>query len=371
VHSVTSCDLTAPVLDCEATSVLGSGSRTFYVSQNAVYVWTGLDTGQTPYDDNTPRAGPSALLYRLPFDASRPQAVAARGQPVDQFSFYADAKRGALHVVVGSGYGDRMWGPEWTRGGLALVTVPISLFGSGAAEVPQRRYQRLPGERTAWGIQNRFVGDHLLYGMNDGARQGSGDTVRVVSLATRGVTPVALPHRVDRLDAIGPDAVVVGQGAGYLGFSAIDLGMTPRLAAEYRLPDAAEGESRSQAFFFHPDARDASGRSGLLGLPVARQFKLARGFQQSAAVVFLRRNGRDLGPSGELAASHGTPPDDACRASCVDWYGNARPIFRGGRVFALLGYELVEGRAAPGAMTEVGRIDMVSLLQRTGPMRQP
>ena len=30
--------------------------------------------------------------------------------------------------------------------------------------------------------------------------------------------------------------------------------------------------------------------------------------------------------------------------SCVDWYGNARPIFLGGRVFALLGYELVEGR---------------------------
>ena len=33
-------------------------------------------------------------------------------------------------------------------------------------------------------------------------------------------------------------------------------------------------------------------------------------------------------------------------ASCVDWYGNARPIFLGDRMFALLGYELVEGRRA-------------------------
>jgi len=36
--------------------------------------------------------------------------------------------------------------------------------------------------------------------------------------------------------------------------------------------------------------------------------------------------------------------DDACKASCVDWYGNARPIFLGERVLALMGYEIVEGR---------------------------
>ncbi len=373
VHSVTSCDLTAPVLDCDATSVLGSDSRTFYVSQNAVYVWTGLNSGRSEYDDDAPRSGPSALLYRLPFDNSRPQAVAARGQPVDQFSFLADTKRSALQVVVGNGSGDRMWGPEWLRGGLSLVTIPMASFGGGSGEVPQARYQRLPGEGQSWGIQNRFVGDHLLYGMNnyEGGSLNYSNSVRVVSLATRTVTPVALPHRVDRLDAIGPDAVVVGQGAGYLGFSAIDLGATPRLAAEYRLPDAAEGESRSQAFFFQPDARDASGRSGLMGLPVARQFRLARGFRQSAAVVFLRRSGRDLGPNGELAASRGEQRDDDCRASCVDWYGNARPIFRGPRVFALLGYELVEGRATPGDMTEVGRVDMVSLLRRAEPVIRP
>ena len=40
--------------------------------------------------------------------------------------------------------------------------------------------------------------------------------------------------------------------------------------------------------------------------------------------------------------------DDGCKASCVDWYGNARPIFLGDRVLALMGYEIVEGRLQAG-----------------------
>jgi hypothetical protein len=39
----------------------------------------------------------------------------------------------------------------------------------------------------------------------------------------------------------------------------------------------------------------------------------------------------------------------------VDWYGNARPIFLRGRILALMGYELVEGEVAEGAMREVRR----------------
>ena len=36
--------------------------------------------------------------------------------------------------------------------------------------------------------------------------------------------------------------------------------------------------------------------------------------------------------------------DDGCRASCTNWYGNVQPIFLHNRVFALMGYKLVEGR---------------------------
>ena len=67
----------------------------------------------------------------------------------------------------------------------------------------------------------------------------------------------------------------------------------------------------------------------------------------SAAVLYLRQ--RDLAFTRARPAAKRRPArraTTACKASCVDWYGNARPIFLGDRVFALLGYELVEGQLA-------------------------
>jgi hypothetical protein len=36
-----------------------------------------------------------------------------------------------------------------------------------------------------------------------------------------------------------------------------------------------------------------------------------------------------------------------CETSCYDWYGNTRPIFLGGRAFALMGSELAELSVRP------------------------
>ena len=74
-------------------------------------------------------------------------------------------------------------------------------------------------------------------------------------------------------------------------------------------------------------------------------------------MLFLRRADRRLSELGRLASQADGAVDDACVASCADWYGNARPIFLRGRVFALLGYELVEGRVEGGGIREVGRIN--------------
>jgi hypothetical protein len=40
----------------------------------------------------------------------------------------------------------------------------------------------------------------------------------------------------------------------------------------------------------------------------------------------------------------------------VDWYGNSRPVFLGKRVFALMGYEIVEGQVAGDRLAEVRRV---------------
>ncbi len=81
-------------------------------------------------------------------------------------------------------------------------------------------------------------------------------------------------------------------------------------------------------------------------------------------MLFLRRDQRAFAPAGELGANVRGVADDACKASCVDWYGNARPIFLGPRVFALLGYELVEGRLDNGRIREQRRLNFAPRFAR-------
>jgi len=48
LHSVTTCNLTAPTLKCSAMGVLGPESRSFYVSSSAVYLWVGDAWSRAP-----------------------------------------------------------------------------------------------------------------------------------------------------------------------------------------------------------------------------------------------------------------------------------------------------------------------------------
>ena len=111
---------------------------------------------------------------------------------------------------------------------------------------------------------------------------------------------------------------------------------------------------RSHGFFYKPDGED----SGTLGLPISKPARpgYLHLFENSAELLFLRNEGFEFRMLGELNAQEEKASDDNCRASCVDWYGNARPLFLHGRVFALLGYELVEGKLDQGRVTELRRI---------------
>jgi hypothetical protein len=358
LHSVTTCNLVAPVLDCSAVGVIGPESRTFYVSADGVYLWVS-DWRQRPL-----RRGESpAFLYRLPFGPERPSAIGARGNPVDQFSFRADAADGVVNVLLReAGGGDAMGSPEASGGPVALLRVPIAAFGDGSRPAPAAFYRALPGPAAdEYSFHNRFVGDHVLYGTSEPDDEDrKPETVFVAPLRGGPVARIELRHSVDRIEMLGRDALVVGAGArGSLGFTAVELppGGAPVRGDVFTLPAASEGETRSHAFFFRPDTAD--GGSGILGLPIARPASAAyrRFFGSAAAMLFLRRDARRFARAGELGAETSGTVDDACTASCTDWYGNARPIFLGGRIFALLGYELVEGRLDQGRINEIGRVN--------------
>ena len=355
LHTVMDCDLAAPVMDCRATGVIGPASRTFYVSPSAVYLWVS--------DSNHWRSGErghaSSMLFRMPLDwRESPSAIAARGNPTDQFSFREDPRTGLVDVLLrANGGGDWMFNPEAGGGEVALLSVPIAWMGDGRREVPRERYRFLPDPGdNAWNFQNRFVGNHVLYG---GGQFSDGRPALLTAVRLRGGPIVQLPlsHAIERLDQVGDDGIAIGSGRNALSFTAVDLrAAEARLGDRFTFPAAEQGESRSHAFFFRAD--NADGSNGLLGLPIARRVgpEWQRFFGSAASILYLGREQRRFRLAGRLDADPRGTVDDNCQASCVDWYGNARPIFVGERVFALLGYELVEGRLdRNGRIREVGR----------------
>jgi hypothetical protein len=167
------------------------------------------------------------------------------------------------------------------------------------------------------------------------------------------VRTLPLPHGVDRIEQLGANAVVVGTDGTNLHFTSIRLHSSPEVAGRYTRAGASQGELRSHGFFYKADGPN----SGTLGLPISVPGRpgYRHLFESSAAVLFLRNNDLQFQEVGELAARPERAVDDACRASCVDWYGNARPLFVRGRVLALLGYEIVEGFMDDGRIHEMRR----------------
>ena len=241
-------------------------------------------------------------------------------------------------------------------GDVALMRVPLASFSDGSEAVPSSSYRKLT-KPEGYTFQNRFVGDYLLYGTGSGwgyLRTVDRSSLYVVHWAAGAMHELSLAHGVDRIEAMGSDAVVVGTDGKDLHFTAVLLGESAEVADSYTRKGASQGELRSHGFFYKPDGPT----SGMLGLPISVPGRpgYRHLFDESASILFLRNELLHFQEVGELSAQPERAADDACRASCDDWYGNARPLFVRGRVFALLGYEIVEGTLNEGRIREMHRI---------------
>lgn len=351
LHTVTRCDLATLPIHCTATGVLGPTGREFYVARDAVYVWTQQRGG----GDGVP---PEATVLRLPMTGGPASALRARGTPIDQFSFLESG--GTLNVLLQSdGRGGGMWGAEHGQGRMALLRVPVTAFGDNRRVAPTSAYRLLP-EVPAGNRQNRYIGPWLLYAGTAWGQGGVGPQAYALRIDATGAPTYALspPHGVERIEALGEDAVLVGSRDKDLVFSAVSLaGGVFGIRDSHVLAGTEQGERRSHGFYYRNDGA----RDGVIGLPVTRRGENPTGGflgapRGKAAVTFLRNQQLQWAPLGELAA-RAEARDDHCKASCVDWYGNARPFFIGQRVFALMGYELVEGRIEGDQVLERRRID--------------
>ena len=354
LHTVTVCDLESADFDCKATSVVGPAGRVFYVSPHAVYIWV------TSWWYGEKESHAKSLLYRMPLDGSAPSALRVSGSPVDQFSFL-ESEDGYLNVLVRSdGTGDGMWSAERTSGSAALMRIAVDSFTDGSADVPATNYRELPPV-NGWAFQNRFVGQYLLYGGGSGwgyPQKTERSRLYAVRWANGDVHRVILDHGVDRIEAMGSDAVVVGSDGSDLHFTAVRLGNVPSAVDDYVEKGASQGELRSHGFFYKAEDED----SGMLGLPISVPVRAGYHhlFDSSAAVVFLKNDSLHFEEVGQLAAQPENAKDDGCRASCVDWYGNSQPLFLHGRIVALMGYEMVEGAVERGQIREMRRVNYAS-----------
>ncbi|MGE0873094.1 MAG: beta-propeller domain-containing protein [Burkholderiales bacterium] len=357
LHSVTVCDLAARAFNCEASAVMGAPGRVFYVSPDSVYVWT------TAWRRGRSASAPASALFRIPLDGGAPSALKVSGSPVDQFSFLDDGA-GMLNVLVrANARGDGMWAAEASTvsaGDVALLRVPLASFSDGREAASSERYTPLPRPAAGGAFQNRYVGAYLLYGTGAGWRRpqarAEGQVYAVRHDGGREAFAVPLGHGVDRIEALGDNAVVVGSDGRDLHFTSLRLSNFPVAVNRYTRANAAQGETRSHGFFYQPD----SDYGGLLGLPIIGGGEGARRQlrKESASLLFLRNESLALAELGALdARPDEASRNDGCRASCVDWYGNSRPLFLRQRVFALLGYELVEGRLAQGRIAEARRVN--------------
>lgn len=396
IHTISVCDLgrgNRAGLDCHTQAFIAGPSSELYVSGEYAYLWTGGSWEGQNADDLpvqgrhctmretlTPDQTPPAGIYRVSLETGELAVVGTRGYPVDQFSFAES--HGLLRSFVAlvdphcayDDLNDRVFDHAILQA--SLISIPDRAFSTRFREVSANRYTALPGAESGVGLENRFTDTHLVYGWSvlepgnapwwDETARKPAQMVMVPLEDPSNTSNLALPHSLLRLETIDTGLIATGyvhrEG---LSVSYLTTEGGFQLAASALLADRLETEGRSHAFNF---TRRADG-SAVLGLPTERVPGPAfRAWWRStaSALSFLRLDEEagftalgTLEPIDRDTAEH---PDYECEVSCVDWYGNSRPIFTQGRIFALLSTEIVEGGLSGDRVKPTRRVDLTAPL---------
>jgi hypothetical protein len=381
-HSVLFCPLDAPTFSCEATSILGPRASSYYVSVDYVYLW--LSAGDWAYDfldmsngeirrlatqmnEYEPDHDEISVLYRIPLDGSAPEVVQSRGSPANQFSF--DETNSGVRVFVTE---DDFSVPERYQSRLAWLDIPHELFSETLEPLPEAYRHEIDVVEEYVG-DSRFIGQNLLYAemVVETAPESDISWRLWIKRLDRDLPATMLPFddaRIERIEPLGPHAVVIAEYDDSLTASTIRLGDVATLATTMQLQHASQGDTRSHGFNYR--FSDESG--GVFALPVfdvpeGKDPRRADWYNGYSLAMHFVGVAPDLGTftAGRLISDASiSEPDDDCNISCYDWYGAARPFFIGDRVFALVDYELIEATGAPFTVTEIARANALSVLAR-------
>ncbi len=360
-------------LDCKSTGFIAASRAEMFVSPDNVYLATtadgyygygGQNLCRNAEDGATVGAAVPGAVFRLPLRRGDADLLAVRGFVIDQFSMDQNANRFRMLAFSPSfRCGESRWDAEPLPSGPELIDETIGSFSATYRTAPERRFTRLPWAGNGM-VENRFIGDWLLYGTRTRyGRPPEGDdrpepasAIAVPLGNPAAVQRLELGHEITRLESLGQDAIATGyRDASGLSISYIDLGESARIADQTLLANRFESESRSHAF----NATVRPEGNGFMGIPtVIREEDSNRYYWRSdnSQVSFLSFDPagslRDIGQISPTKHEEGEEPEGyTCEVSCIDWYGNARPIFIEQMAYALMGTELVEAQPSADSIT--------------------
>jgi hypothetical protein len=375
IHSISVCPLGSPrrgdELSCTSTAFIGPPNRQFYIAPDAAYLWvTGNDAAAAGADlcdaavANRLGNAATGALFRAPFGGGAPGVIGVAGAPRNQFALASTASEFRALLF----WNDATCGGQ-ERLTLKYFSTPLAALGNSFAQATGERYIAVPPVEAGM-YENRFTDAYLVYGSRQdysSTPPGDGDAlparsqIVAVPLANpRAAATLAAPHNIIRAERLGPSNILL---TGYadrhgLSLSVLDLTGAPRFSTTATLAGRFESEGRSHAFNSRIDDDD----TGLLALPTVHALKQSgRWVWNSTAsdLTYLSLDKAGLHPLGQLRAHpNSVARSYHCQVSCVDWYGNSRPIFTGGRIFGLSATELIEGRIQGGRIVEVQRVNL-------------
>ncbi|MBF0492118.1 MAG: beta-propeller domain-containing protein [Deltaproteobacteria bacterium] len=355
LHSIVVCDLeAAPNLSCKGRAVIGEYQHQYYVSENRAYLWVNSEEiREVPSSSNLggvvpemptpnltyryPVSRDEAYLYALDLNSNGSGVVKTRGTPLSQFAF--SEKNNTLSVFASEQEQSSPCSSDDGNHGNLWVQFNLSDFQTSAQEVSSNHYQCLPG-RTANLV--RFQENYLAYNLNN--------SLKLVQRETGVITNLDLASQsISRIELAGKDLMVIGANTETRNnnfiLSLVQLDTpNPQVSSSYDLSGVNEAESRSHAYFYHEDKNFRS-------FAIATH-KSAEGpypttvFWQgnsAAQLSFFNIVDEKIQTAGVFSVQSSLNNENTCTTSCIDWYGNTRPIFLEDQVLGLMGDQLVIG----------------------------
>jgi hypothetical protein len=391
LHSVTVCDLAtlergSP--SCRSNGFVAPRGAIAYLDGSDAYLWSGSGyfDEQEDSEADCPASDqpqldevPPETIYRLPLGGAEPSVLAVRGF-AHSFS-YVRVADGQLQALLGW-FAPRCRQQFAETSHLAFAAVPLTAFGPERREPAPSVYTRLP--TMPRNVVARFAGRHLAVAAQREYVDDDDDGENIPVASQLLLVPVAAPasfrqiapgHSVSRIEPLGDDLLLTGYRPDRAGMavSLVTLAGTPRIASTLLLPRRDEGPRH-----WGEPWRIAAGvgREGptMIGIPalpadwsdqrpiprfadmelvaITGGRLVAAGALESTAPNF---DHDDRGADGERDAD--VVPGYRCLTECYVWSGRARAFFIGGRVFALSGFELIEGRVEGGRVVEGRRLN--------------